>query len=283
MNELVATPINKEKSKKVFALTMILFYLLPILINSIGIVPLYTIISSNVAFQETPLPVLLKYLQEFLDLTSFSISFALIIFAMILKSNKSAISITAICAIFSFLRIPIKLVMNIFIYGSLGSSTEILLDILHLSPYFVFEIVQLLTVYIITLIITRTYLLHKTFGESKKYNKSSKIKNSKVVENKYVLPFSKFISWENPLQRSAIMMGFVVAAVKIILRIANDIAMGAPISFGEVMVMIAYYLSDFLYGIIAYIIALLLFTSLYEILKVKKKTDEEESPSAKKA
>ena len=93
-----------------------------------------------------------------------------------------------------------------------------------------------------------------------------------------MLPLSKMFDWYNPLQRSAMKMSILILVMKIISRILNDISIGAPHSFGEVMVMILYYLSDVLYGIVAYIIALITFNVVYDKLK-EKETDEEESSS----
>ena len=70
---------------------------------------------------------------------------------------------------------------------------------------------------------------------------------------------------KNPLQISAIFAGGLLSINNILSRIVTDISYGAPESFGEVMVMAAYYLSDVLVAGIAYII-------IINIFKLFKKT-----------
>lgn len=284
MNELLSHPINKDKSKKLFFLTMVLFCLIPVIINCVALVPLYASLSANVKYQASVLPVIIKYVQDFFDLCAFSVSYALIIFSLLLVSKKRARSVVLIYTIVFLAKIPIKLVMNIFIYGSLGSSTDIIIDIAYMVVYFALEMLQLLAVYIFATTDSEKYMRSVAFinAKNKKRAKAKKDGTQEKLEKPAsVLPFSKLVSWYNPLQRSAIKMGILICAIKILSRISNDIAYGAPESLGEVLIMLVYYLSDFIYGIIAYIIALIVFTLVYEKMKAKnnEKTDGDSSPS----
>ena len=71
-------------------------------------------------------------------------------------------------------------------------------------------------------------------------------------------------------------MGALITAIKVGTRIVNDISIGAPESFGEVMIMVVYYLSDLIYGAIAYFVAVFIINLLFERLKKK---DGDLSPS----
>ena len=282
MSSLLSCSINKEKSKKLVIIAMLLFCTLPIILNAVVLVPLYTSIQSNVAFDSSPLGVIIKYFQDFLDLSSFAVSYALIIFSALLISRKRAHLAVLLYTVSFALRIPLRLVMNIAIYGTLGTSAQITVDIIYLLVYFSLEMLQLLIVYIFAVTDSNKYIYHLEMQKEKR-KKASKSKNNKkdiqpAEQIKSVLPLSKMFDWYNPLQRSAMKMSILILVMKIISRILNDISIGAPQSFGEVMVMIMYYLSDVLYGIVAYIIALITFNVVYDKLK-EKETDEEESSS----
>ena len=66
--------------------------------------------------------------------------------------------------------------------------------------------------------------------------------------------------------------------------IITDIEIGLPSSFAEVMVMIVGYLTDIIYGVVAYIIAIFIFNLLYDFFtrffSQKNKKAEENNSSA---
>lgn len=273
MSSLLNCAIDKEKSKKLTVIMMLLFCTLPIVINSVCLVPLYASLYSNAAFEASPVLVILKYVQEFFDLTAFAVPYALIIFSALLVSKKRVgLAILIYTATFA-LRIPLRLVMNIALYGTLGTSAQITVDIIYLAVYFCLEMLQLLIVYIFAVTDANKYLYHVELNSSKK-----KSRNTVVEHSSPILPFSKIFNWYNPLQRTATKMSLLIVFMKVITRILNDIGIGAPETFGEVMEMILGYASDFLFGIVAYIISLIVFNVVYDRLKIKK-TDEDNSSS----
>ncbi len=282
MNELLPQQINEKKANRLFAVIMLLFCLLPVLINCLALVPLYAALNTDAVYASTSLPIAVKYVQDFFDLTAFSVSYALIIFSVLLLSRKQARKIVLFYALVFFVKIPIRLFMNIPIYGSLGSAADITVELIYMSVYFALEMLQLWVVYLFATTDSSKYLRSVAFEKSKKAKSHGKQQNQSVVDFK-VLPIAKIINIYNPLQRSALKMSALICAVKIFIRIINDITFGAPTSFGEVLIMIIYYLSDLLYGVVAYIIALLVFNTVYERLKLgtntKKKTDEDSAPS----
>ncbi len=270
MNELLAQPINISKAMKFLLIAMLLFCLCPVLINCLVLVPIYASISSDVLYSSSPIPVIIKYVQDFLDLTAFSVSYTLIIFSVLLISKKHAKKTVLIYTLVFFLKIPIKLLMNVPLYGSLGSFEDIIFDLIYLGVYFSLEMLQLLAVYIFASFDANKHLKKTAFQKADK---------KAIASDQRVLPFTKLLSFGNPLQRSAFKMALLISGIKIFSRILTDITYGAPASWGEVLIMIVYYLSDLLYGVIAYIIAMLVFNASYEILKTNKNTDEEVSPS----
>jgi hypothetical protein len=139
------------------------------------------------------------------------------------------------------------------------------MDVVYLSVYFALQMLQLLAVYIITSIDSSKFKLYAASLDD------PKVKSR--IEEKKILPLSRLIDWNNPLQRSAIKMSALILAIKLITRIINDISYGAPESLGEVLIMIVYYLSDLIYGAVAYFIAIFVISRFYESVKKKNGTE----------
>lgn len=275
MNELFACPIHNDNKKRVsralWIFTLLLF-LLPLLLNTLAIIPLYTVLDAD-ELTPAPLVVVIKYLQDFLDLFAFSTAYALVIFSTLLLSKRNTAFIVIFYTLAYLLQAPLKILMNAVIYGSIGSATQLKIDLIYLSVYFVLSMLQLLVIYAFAATDSNKYLASLA---SLKGSKNEK-KRASAEKFATVLPFSKFIDWYNPLQRSAIKMSIFVTSIRVFARAVNDISYGAPESFGEVMIMVVYYLSELIYGAVAYLVALFVMNALYEVLKKKK--DGDSSPS----
>ena len=281
MNELIACPMdldNKKRVSKCFRLFMALFFLLPLILNNFLIIPVYATLEADVLYSGSALTVVIKYVQDFFDLVAFSSAYALIIFSALLLDKRNTRFVVIFYAITYFLTIPVKMLMNVAIYGSLGDELQIIMDIIYLAVYFALYMLQLLAVYIFATTDSVSYL---SSIEALKFSKNGK-KRALAEKNTAVLPFTKFINWYNPLQRSALKMGLLVTLIKVGTRIINDISVGAPESFGEIMIMVVYYLSDLIYGAIAYLVAIFIINLVFEFLK-KKDGDLSPSDEADKA
>ena len=277
MTELIACPTdlnNKKRVSKMTWLFMALFFLLPLILNNLIIIPIYATLEADVAYSGSLLTIVIKYLQDFFDLLAFSSAYALIIFSALLLDGKRSRFIALFYAITYLLVIPVKMLMNVVIYGSLGSTSQIIIDVIYLGVYFVLYLIQLLVVYIFAATDSSRYISSLEALRASKRDKA----RQRVENIGSVLPFSKFIDWYNPLQRSAIKMSVLITAIKVGTRIINDVSVGAPESFGEVMIMVVYYLSDFIYGAVAYIVAIFVISLFFERLKKK---DGDLSPSDK--
>ena len=277
MTELIACPTdlnNKKRVSKMTWLFMALFFLLPLILNNLIIIPIYATLEADVAYSGSLLTIVIKYLQDFFDLFAFSSAYALIIFSALLLDGKRSRFIALFYAITYLLVIPVKMLMNVVIYGSLGSTSQIIIDVIYLGVYFVLYLIQLLVVYIFAATDSSRYISSLEALRASKRDKA----RQRAENIGSVLPFSKFIDWYNPLQRSAIKMSVLITVIKVGTRIINDVSVGAPESFGEVMIMVVYYLSDFIYGAVAYIVAIFVISLFFERLKKK---DGDLSPSDK--
>ena len=261
MTRLLQRPIDTSKTHKYFWRALLFFCLLPILINTLVLVPIYSTLEADVVYSGSALSVVIKYIQDIFDLCAFSVSYALLIFSLLLLSKKE-LKLTVIFYIVAFFaQIPLKLLMNAVVYGTLGNSMQITIDIVYLSVYFLLQILQLLVVYGFAKVDSDKYKLYvSSLDTEKAINLSDK---------RLILPFSKFVDWYNPLLRSAIKTGILILSLKLLTRVINDVTYGAPTSAGEVLLMVVYYLSDFIYGVVAYGVIVLTMSSLYEKLKKK--------------
>ena len=163
--------------------------------------------------------------------------------------------------------------MNIPLYGTIGNTHEIIADLISLSFYFVLEVLQFALAFIFASIVTSNYLRSLEII-SKKNNKSYKIE--------HILPIKKIINWYNPLLRAACFSSITVIVFKFVARIITDIDAGAPESFGEVMIMIVNYMTDAVYGFVAYVIAIFIFNLLFEKLSKTTALDNTQSKNNNK-
>ena len=253
---------------------MLVFFALPVFFNTLIITPIYVSLESNVAFSGSLLSLFIYYFKDILEVIAFSVAYAVIIFSVLLLPKRRARIAALIYTAVYFLQIPIKLLLNIPLYGSLGSIDDITLDIIYLTLYFLLYMLQLLAVWFFATTDSNKYLRYIAFLRQKKNKKGHTLPS----EPESPLPITKFFNRYNPLQRSAFKMSLLILALKLLSRILNDISYGAPSSFGEVCIMLVYYVSDLLYALAAYVIVLLIFSFFHT--KLTKKADGANAPSA---
>ena len=97
------------------------------------------------------------------------------------------------------------------------------------------------------------------YYEYKKCNKFITERKKAGISTPAFLPFTKTLDKNNPLQACAFKLALLVSGIKISTRIISDIYYGFPQSLAEGLVMVAYYLSDMLNGLIFYTLLWLLF------------------------
>ena len=276
MNDILPTPINEARIKKILAITMILFCILPTVLNIVCLTPIYFSLENNTVYKGSAITLTLKYISDLFDIISFGSVYAMIIFSLVLLSGKVSASLSLIYVALLLLKIPARLLMNIPLYGTIGTTEEIIADLISLVFYFLIEIIQFFAVLAFASVVSKSYLRSVSFL-NKKSNQNSRIE--------HILPIKKFVNWYNPLLRAAIYSSITVIVFKVLARLVTDIDAGAPSSFGEVMIIAVNYLTDAIYGLVAYVIAIFIFNWLFEKLtntsnstaKNKNKADDESS------
>lgn len=279
MNELLEKPINFEDKKRIsktFWIFLSLCFLLPVFVNTAVLNPLYGVLSANAVLRNSAFLIAVKYLQDILDIFAFSSAYALVIFSSLLLDKKyRRFTLLFYTAVF-FSQIPLKLVINAVMYGSFGSVADIIVDVVYLLVYFILYMLQFSVVYVIAATDSSRYIRHAAYLKDKGRGNSRGFASGNVK----VLPFKKFVDWYNPLQRSAVKASAFIAGIRIGMRIVNDVIFGAPTSFGEVMVMALYYVSDLLYGILAYAAMVLIIKSVYRHLTSQNAKKAENADSS---
>lgn len=270
MNSFLPSSINEKKVGRILTVLFLLLCISPTVLNIACLTPLYFNLENNTLYSGSAITLTLKYVMDLFDLISFSSVYALIIFSLVIlkKRHTVALSVGYVCLL--LLKIPARLVMNIPLYGTIGTAAEIIADMLSLSFYFILELAQFAIVLIIAVFIAKSYLNAISYISS-----SKKQKKGKALEIEHILPIKAFFNWNNPLLRSTIFMSAVIILFKVTARIITDIGAGAPTLVGEVMIMIVNYLTDAIYGAVAYIIAILVFNLLFE--KIAIKSDEKKN------
>ena len=272
MNGILPIELNQRKTTKVFIVSFILLCILPTVLNIACLTPIYFTLSSNTLYREGAITLTLKYVMDLLDIISFGSVYAAIIFSLVLLRKKTTVILSISYITTLILKIPARILMNIPIYGSIGTSEEITADLITLSFYFILEALQFFIVLIFASTIAKKYIRTIAFLDSQK-NKSKSL-------GEPILPIKKFINWYNPLLRASIFSSITVFLFRALSRLITDIGAGAPSSFGEVLIIIINYLTDAVYGVVVYIIAIFVFNLLFDALTKNKKKADEISPSA---
>lgn len=265
MNDILPTPINEGRVTKVLAIILLLFCLLPSILNITCLTPLYFSLENNTIYRGTAITITLKYISDLFELISFGSAYAAIIFSLVLLKKKATAFIAISYCALLLIKIPMRLLMNIPLYGTIGTKEEIIADLIALVFYLILELLQLALVFAFVAVCAGNYLRSVEML-------TQKGKTSPHV--KHILPIKKYVDWYNPLLRSAIYSSIIITVFKMVSRIITDIDAGAPSSFGEVMIMIVNYVADAAYGFAAYILAILIFNLLFEKLTKSDATDK---------
>ncbi len=220
--------------------TMAIFCAIAFGLMELLITPAYIYLSTDITVSVTILPDLTELLLKLIEIFTFAVCYSLIIYTATAEKNKGLISLCAVYAAATLLRRLVSLGISFLSYGYIDGS-----DIFNISVYIAFELLQL------------TFVAAISSGISKKYNTVRTEKEKAALKlggstDSFKIKFDKVFSKDNPLQRSALAAGIMLAAVNVAMRIFYDISYGLPSDLSEILIMVAYYLSDILAALIFY-------------------------------
>lgn len=237
------------------------------LLCSLLISPLYISTANDIAFSESPLPMILWVLNSFLETLYFSMLAALVVCAVyssVLGKDRAFCRIFGLCAAV----ILIKYVVNILsalLFDGKYDWQELLISLL--PP--VLDILILLCVMLLSRRFCASFASYAAdIRRAGKY-----VREADVDSMTSVYPFPSFLTRKNPILLSLLCFACILGVIALLQRAYNDIVYGAPTSAAEVIEMVFAYLSDLLSALIAYTIAY--FTALLYFSK-KIKADKAE-------
>ena len=233
---------TKANIKKYLLMLMAVSCAVLYLIYTVALVPLYTYLSTNVLFMGGWLPFTIRLLLEILDVAIFAIAYFSITYAFFRITPKKAIIFPILYIILALFRRLISLLAELISSGHIGTE-----DFLSLGLYYILDVLQLLAV--IAIVCYEYNKCNKFITERKKAG----------INTPDFLPFSKTLDKNNPLQACSFKLALLISGIKIATRIISDMYYGFPKSLAEGLVMMAYYLSDMLNGLIFYTLLWLLF------------------------
>ena len=200
------------------------------LLIELALTPLYIYVCSDITTSATPIPYVLDIILKLADVTVFAVCYSIIIYGAISLEKKKAMSFFGVYVAATLIRRLLSLGASYLSNGFIDEN-----DIFNVCVYFSLELVQVLAVLVISLIISKKHLLGDVSAQS--------------------CELSKAFDKRNPLQISMLSAAIVISAIKILMRIYYDISFGAPDGIDEIFVMLAYYLSDVLVGVVFYVIS----------------------------
>ena len=192
--------------------------------------PVYTVALSDVTLKFSVLPTLVYFLIYLSEILTFALCYSLVIYTALKLSTKTALGAVGVYVAASVLRRIGALGVSLIMYGYVDKT-----DLVNVVVPIVIETVQ------ISVILILSHSLATKFIKKHKVDLSAD--NLESIND---IRFTKIYSRSNPLMTGALAGGVMLSAVNVVMRIINDISYGAPMSAAEVLVMIAYYLSDLL-------------------------------------
>ncbi len=264
--------VAHSKAMRYLLYVQILFLSILYTVNVALLIPLYASLSSDVIFESSLLPFVLEAVIDILDIAGYLIAYSTILYAFYFLPTKKAILVSISAGSLALIRRIASLGMEIAVSGSIGSD-----DIQSTAFYFALEL---------ALVVAITGTSFVFFKKENSHYPASGLFSTKYSDDFLSAPSkNKFLSFRTQFQKKsaprkvALTAALLLSGMKVISRIIYDIAYaflnGFPQKASEVIkeivVMVIYYGSDILIGIIAYYILLVL-VKHYHIRIYKKLT-----------
>ena len=222
-----------QKKKLICRMAVLLFGIA--LIYAAVCTPLYLVMSSDVLWAQTPLPMLLDVIMTLANYCFYWIAFAYAVYAIYRFNIAAAIPMLAVYAVASVFQYSANLLSGYFVIG-FPSWEDFASDEL---PYLILNI--FLNLMLMAIAVGLALLVEKKQGDGKK----------RLTE---ALPICKLFSFQRGIPFAAWVMALVPAAAQFLSRLRYDIAYGAPRGLLDLIWMVVYYCSDVLNVLIGYLV-----------------------------
>ncbi len=215
----------------------------------LGIV--YSSVSNNIVYMNSFLMYVIEIGLQILDIAIYSVAFSFFVYATHRYTLRGALPFFGIYVGLTALRRVASLLLELLLSGAIGADD--------VSSVIIYFLLDFLTCGIVVAIAAYEF---KKFGRYLTEWKRIQRDLGNDPTPPALCPFEKVFSKKNPLQVCALKVGVLLSAVKIISRIIFDLYIGAPTGISDLLIMIIYYLSDILIGVIVYAAMLGLFRLL---------------------
>ena len=222
-----------QKKKLTRRVAMILFAIT--LFYAAVCTPLYLVMSSDILWAQTPLPMLLDVIMTLTNYCFYWIAFAYVAYMVYRFGISAAIPQLAVYAVASVFQYSANLLSGYFVIG-FPSWEDFASDEL---PYLILNIFLNLVLMAIT--VWLACLLEKKQGNGK----------GRMIDG---LPLCKLFSMQRGIQRAAWVLACVPAAAQFLSRVRYDISYGAPRGLLDLIWMVVFYCSDVLSVLIGYLV-----------------------------
>ncbi len=217
--------------------------------------PLYLRFVSDITIRVTVLPSILDILRILAETLAFAVCYSVIIFTAVNFGTKRTFGIFGVYAAICTVRRLCVLVMTFIIYHSIEVG-----DIFNICVALAFECILALVVALISLRVSSSY-----------NQKKADIKKAAGVTGDFSklkpIEFNRVFSRANPFLLCSFICACILTVYNIFERILYDFSLGAPDGAGEIIMMVAYYISDILFGMIFYAVCWLILSKLFNKAK----------------
>lgn len=245
----------KQKEQKRLTLYMLISAISLSVLSSVIITPLYVYSTYHPTLYATILPPSLDVIIDLIDILTYSVCFAIIIYSIIKYSFKASIPRVVIYAAAVLFKYAANYVISSLMDGVFTTG-----DIVFVVIYYLIDIL------ILALVVVISFVKMKRFYERQEIEikANNTLGQENLPLNKVLFAPKKLFSLSNPLSSSAAVIAALLSLSKIATRVIYDISYGAPTSFTDTLWMIVAYLSDLIIAVIFYLVAMLIFLHLNE-------------------
>ncbi len=211
-------------------------------LNCFVVSDVVTSLANNVIYADTPIPILVNYAHDFIELLAISFSYAAMICIICFSGEKKARAILAVFCIATAYKYAVGMIKSWIYAGSIPSS--FVWDVVDVIYFTALEFLQLLVIYFISK------------GIICRYNDRLEIRKRLGGETSEVYPFKCIYDKENCLLRSAFVCAMATFTVKLGGAMLSDIwtiiSYGLPTESVTWILMLVNYISMTVFGAIVY-------------------------------
>ena len=219
------------------------------ILTQLILTPIYTTVLSNRVYRDTFLPYVLNIIMDLAEILTFGLCYSIVIYTAVTRRTRTAAAVCGIYVAASVLRRAAALGVSFFMYRFIDKR-----DIFNVSIPVIIEAIQVFTVLLFTVLAAKRY-------RTALYNFAARRGNTARLEE---LKMDSAFDRKNPLLVGSLVSAVMLVIINLSMRIYSDIGYGAPSGASEVLIMIAYYLSDILVGVILYAVCWFTISKLTE-------------------